>query len=133
MGIVLQTGATKDTMKSILIVDRDNQLRTMYESGLSGEGYKTFVAKSAEAAMRFLNSRDPHVDMIILDIDILSAGGIEMLERLLRSHKDTSVVLSSRDPRNSSETFTWLADAFIAKSNDLSYLKSTVRELLSVA
>lgn len=117
-------------MKSILIVDRDKQLRSLYEMGLGNEGYRTYSATSAGSALQFLKKNDSGIDLIIMDIGVLSAGGMELLEMMIREHKDMNVILSSDFPSNRRNSMTWLADAFIVKSPDLSELKQTVMQLV---
>jgi len=56
--------------------------------------------------------------------------GIEVLEQIVSRYKKMPVILHTAYPNYQSDFMTWLADAFVVKSSDLSVLKKTVKELL---
>ena len=52
-------------MKSILVVDDEKEIRINLRDLLEKEGYKFYIANSAEAAERILNSEK--IDLMLLD------------------------------------------------------------------
>jgi len=118
-------------MKTILLVDDDENVRLMCERGLRGEGYVTHSVSSGPEAMQFM-AKNPTVDLIILDIRMAPFDGIEVLKQLRAKRVNIPVILYS-DYSFYKENFdTWLANAYVVKSSDLRELKDKVKELLSL-
>jgi DNA-binding response OmpR family regulator len=117
-------------MKSILIVDDEAGIRGLYETELQSEGFKTVSVASGEEALDYVGF-NKNVDLVILDIKMDKMDGLEVLERL-RSHIDAvPIILNSAYSTYKNNFTSWLADAYLVKSADLSELKDKVRELLA--
>ncbi len=56
--------------------------------------------------------------------------GIETLSKIVSRYKKIPVILHTAYAHYKNDFMTWLADAFVVKSSDLSILKKTVKELL---
>ncbi len=67
-------------MPKILIVEDEKMLSEMYQDRFEAEGIKVFAAFSAEEALEKLNKESP--DLILLDILLPRANGIEFVEKL---------------------------------------------------
>lgn len=118
-------------MKTILLVDDDENVRLMCERGLRDEGYATHSVSSGPEALQFV-AENPPVDLIILDIKMAPFDGIEVLKQLRARRVNIPVILYS-DYSSYRENFTtWLADAYVVKSSDLGELKKKVKQLLSL-
>jgi len=118
-------------MKTILIVDDDENARLMCEKSLRGEGYTTHSVSSGPEALQFM-ARNPQTDLIVLDIRMSPPDGIEVLKQL-RAQKVAVPVILYSDYSFYKENFdTWLADAYVVKSPELGELKRKIRELLSL-
>jgi CheY-like chemotaxis protein len=117
-------------VKSILIVDDEDDIRSLYESELNGEGFKTYSVSSGEEALQFVE-QNPDIDLVILDIKMSQMDGLRVLEEL-RSRKTTlPVILNSAYSTYKSNFNSWLADAYLVKSSNLEELKNQVKELLA--
>ena len=82
-------------MKTILIVDDDSIIATVYRYKLSSEGFVVKVVRSGEAAIQFVENETP--DLIILDWMLPQMDGIGVL-KILRSRpatQQTPVILFS--------------------------------------
>lgn len=117
-------------MKSILIVDDEEGIRGLYESELQSEGFRTVSVSSGEEALDYVGV-DRNVDLVILDIKMDRMDGLEVLEELRSRVNGIPVILNSAYSTYKNNFTSWLADAYLVKSADLSELKNKVRELLA--
>lgn len=116
-------------MKTILIVDDDDDFRLLCERELQFDGYVTRSMSSGKDALLFVADH-PEVKLMILDIKMVPLDGMQVLEELRAKKIKFPVILYSDYPFYKNDFKTWLADAFLVKSSDLSELKRTVREFL---
>lgn len=81
--------------KKILIVDDQEDIRSLVEGILEDEGYSTLQAENSQIAEKIIAEGD--VDMIILDIWLEDSDldGIELLKKLVKSNSDIPVVMIS--------------------------------------
>jgi CheY-like chemotaxis protein len=83
-------------MKTILLIDDDPFVTTLYRTCLSNEGYRVETANSGESALEKLNSTIP--DLIVLDLNMPGLNGVDVLKQV-RTRPDTTdcpvIVLSN--------------------------------------
>ena len=77
----------------ILIVDDEANLRRMLRALLEQEGYSVLEAGSAEAGLGLL--REGHPDVVLLDVVLPGASGLESLRRFQASAPGTAIVMMS--------------------------------------
>lgn len=65
---------------SILIVDDDEDLRTIVQGRLARQGYKVRVAADAQAAFEALRAKAP--DLILLDVNLPDLSGYDISRRI---------------------------------------------------
>jgi len=118
--------------KRILIVDDDENARALCERELRDTGYGTHSTSSGSEALQFINS-NPQVDLIVLDIKMPSMDGMEVLKKLRARQINIPVILYSDYSAYKGNFLTWLADAYLVKSSDLTELKEKVKELLNLS
>ncbi len=82
----------KPTAK-ILVVDDDDEIRSLLSVVLAREGFEILPAKDAAAARRVLGSRNA-VDLIILDIMMPGEDGLTFCQRL-RETQDVPILMVS--------------------------------------
>ena len=69
-------------MKSILIVDDEENIRETLKDVLEDEGYAVFLAENGKVALRIL---DTHVvDVILLDLWLPEIGGMDVLKMMIQ-------------------------------------------------
>lgn len=119
-------------MAKILFVDDEPALRLLYSDELKEEGYQVVTAANCDEAVKRLEEQD--IDLVVLDIQIGQESGLEMLQKIVREQKDLPVVLCSAYNCYKDDFSSWLADAYIVKSSDLTELKGEIiRQLARVA
>jgi two-component system OmpR family response regulator len=81
------------TATKILVVDDDDEIRSLLQVILTREGFDVQPAKDATTARRILNA-PASVDLIILDVMMPGEDGLSFCERL-RETQDTPVLMVS--------------------------------------
>jgi two-component system, OmpR family, response regulator len=77
----------------ILVVDDDDEIRSLLQVVLTREGFDVQLAKDAPAARKILGARNG-VDLIILDIMMPGEDGLSFCQRL-RETQDTPILMVS--------------------------------------
>lgn len=114
--------------KKILLVDDEQEQLSLYEQALREEGYLVLCAGNGKEALACLEAS--HFDLVILDVVMPVMDGIEALERIVSRYRKMPIILHSGCPDYHTDFMTWLADAFVVKSSDISVLKESVKALL---
>lgn len=116
-------------MKTILVVDDEENIRLLYKMELSEEGYRVITASSGEEALEILEKEKP--DLITLDIKMGGMSGIEFLRKIKNTNRDLPVIISTAYGDYKDDFSVWASDAYITKSATLDELKARIKELLS--
>jgi two-component system, response regulator, stage 0 sporulation protein F len=114
-------------MKTILVVDDDDAIRTLLQDELLDEGYNVLTASNARDALRMV--QEEALDLVILDIRMPGMNGLEALPRILGLKEGLPVILNSAYTQYQESFMSWAADAYVVKSSDLSELKAKIKEL----
>jgi DNA-binding response OmpR family regulator len=77
----------------ILIVDDDEQVRSMLKKFLGRTGYEVQEARNGKEALQIHNSQP--ADLIIIDILMPDKDGIETIVELRRIHQDVKIIAIS--------------------------------------
>jgi len=115
-------------MTKLLVVDDEKNIRRLYETELTGAGYDVSTAESAEEALEMIEKEPP--DLVILDIRLEGMDGIDCLRTIMEKRRDLPVILNSAYSTYKQDFASWMADAYVVKSADLSELKGTIEEVL---
>ena len=112
---------------SILIVDDDRGQRSLLETFLRAQGYRTQSAASGEAALELLLNGT--FAMMISDVRMPGISGIETLRRVRQKHPTLPVLLVTAfaDIRSAVAAMRDGAVNYLAKPIDLDELIATVR------
>ena len=78
-------------MGAILVVDDEPLQRNILKTILSGEGYETYAASSAEEALKLAKSYSP--DIVLTDLKMNGMDGIELLEQLSHEKVTPAVII----------------------------------------
>ena len=116
-------------MKTILVVDDDEAIRTLLQEELEEEGYKVLIATNARDALKMV-AAEP-LDLVILDIRMPGMDGLEALPRILGIKEGLPVIMNTAYTQYQDSFMSWAADAYVVKSSDLSELKAKVKELVN--
>lgn len=118
-------------MSRIMVVDDESAIRKLYQKEFLENGYDVIVVKNGQEALDKVEN-DKNIDLIILDIKMEGLDGLEVLNELRVKTREIPVILNSAYSTYKSDFTSWLADAYLVKSYDLTELKEKVQELLSV-
>ncbi len=112
----------------LLFVDDDEGFLELYRSAFAREGFTVETAASVEGARERL--AEGEIDVVILDIRLGEASGLALLREIKAEPKPLPVVLSTAYARYQDDFSSWLADAYVVKSSDLSELRGAVQRCL---
>lgn len=116
-------------MPRILVVDDEDDLRLLYADELQDEGYEVATVGSGHEARELLGKEA--FDLMILDIQMRGESGLDLLKDIVRERDDLPVILCTAFSMYKDDFSSWLADAYVVKSSDLSELKEQVRKVLA--
>jgi DNA-binding NtrC family response regulator len=118
-------------MKHILVIDDERDILTCLEEALSGEGYRVTGVVSGAEALDLLARDAP--DLVMLDLRMPDINGIEVLQRLRRTHPKLPVIVCSAltSYRTDFDIVTGNVGAFLEKPLDLDEVVQTVGRLLA--
>ncbi len=116
-------------MTTILLVEDDKNERLLYEQELRREDYEVITATNGKEALEKVQEQPP--DLIIMDICMPKMDGIEAMGRIVSKHKGIPIIINTAYDSYKDKFMSWLADAYIIKSSDLTELKNKIKELLT--
>jgi CheY-like chemotaxis protein len=67
-------------MATILLIDDEEQVRTLFQMALAGAGYRVLAAEGGQHGLRLLQHQE--VDLILVDIFMPETDGLELISRL---------------------------------------------------
>ena len=120
---------TSLSKKKLLIVDDEENLRTLYEAAFTAEGYDVVLADCGKTALSLVEREQP--DLVVLDIRMPGMDGLDTMGDILSQNNQIPVVINSAYTHYKENFMSWSADAYVVKSSDLSELKGVVGDLLS--
>ena len=80
-------------MRTVLIIDDEPGIRTVFQEILEDEGYKVLTAEDGIVGLE-IASRES-IDLVFLDVWLPNMGGIDVLKKVKEDHADTEVVMIS--------------------------------------
>ncbi|KAA3663176.1 MAG: response regulator [Calditrichaeota bacterium] len=114
--------------EKILIFDQDGNLQQTYRHELEDEGYRVYAAFDNEEALAHIHTNA--IDIVVMEIVFSNGLGLDYLHNIANTDRSLKVVINSGFTEYKYDFHTWLANAFITKSDDLTELKSTIRRIL---
>ncbi len=81
--------------ETILIIDDEVQIRRLLEITLSSNGYKIFEAGTGKEGL--IAAATQHPSLIILDLGLPDADGIEILKKIREWYQKPILILSVRN------------------------------------
>ncbi len=116
-------------MSTILLVEDDKNQCLLYEQELRLEDYEVITAIDGKEALEKVQEQPP--DLIIMDINMPKMDGIEAMGKIVSKHKGIPIIIYSAYSSYKDNFMSWLANAYIIKSSDLTELKNKIKELLT--
>ena len=117
---------------SVLIVDDETAIRQMLEKVVSGYGYSTKTAASAEEADQWLSAM--RFDVVLLDIELPRMNGVEFLSwALAKDPKMAVIMLTGLDnPDLALECLSKGARTYFVKPFDASFIQHALRDAVAM-
>ena len=112
--------------KKILVVDDEKSIREMLMKFLAEKGYRACGAAGGDEALKVLKREKP--DVVLLDIRMPGADGIETLKKIKRADKRVGVIMvTAVSEREVAEQCLELgAFDYITKPISLKYLEESL-------
>lgn len=79
-------------MKRVLVVDDTKNIRNLLSTCLEIRGYNVITADNGVEALRIINSKDIHIDLILLDIRMPGISGTEIL-KIIKAERELCPVI----------------------------------------
>jgi CheY-like chemotaxis protein len=117
----------------ILIVDDEADIRDLLAQFLTINGYRTTAAASAAEALK-VGRQDPP-DLIIADLQLEDADGLEMIAELKAMLPDKPVILLTGvlfDPKVVRDVLSTKVACYLEKTSSLAQILEAVQHLLGV-
>jgi len=124
---------SRDRTVTVLVVEDDAALLGLISRMLKGAGYHVLTASSAEAAEQALGARPGRVDLLLTDVVMPGASGLELVERVQDMRPEMAVLYMSGYPDDElgAVTLAALEDRLIRKPFSTGRLLTAVREALA--
>jgi len=81
---------------SLLVVDDSSETREFLERHLRTHGYDVISAADAGSALRVLSTAE--VDLVITDVKMPGASGLDLVRHVTENHRDTEIMLITGYP-----------------------------------
>src|SRR5579871_3244372 len=125
----LVTEATPFKGKKILVVDDEAPILEAVSYSLRKEGFKVSMAMNAEACMRSFREDQP--DLIILDVMLPSASGLQVCKKIRQTHDTPIILLTARaEERDKIMGLELGADDYVTKPFSVRELLARVKAVL---
>jgi len=115
-------------MPKILVVDRDQVIQSLYKEEFTEEGFEVYCTGNCHAFMEMVGKIGP--DVILLEIDLPSRNGLDLLQEIRKSYYDMPVIVCTAYGSFRYDPKVIAADYFVEKSWNLDELKVKVRMAL---
>ena len=100
-------------MPTILLVDDDDQFRTIFAESLRRAGYDVREARDGDEGIK--SYRDRPADLIITDLIMPEKEGLEMIQEFRRSEPEVKIIAISGGSRHGASDYLRFARAFGAR------------------
>lgn len=127
------TDASPRMSPSVLVIDDEPDLRTLYELSLTREGYEVFTADSVAQSLAALQSRSFHA--VVSDMQLPDGLGLEVLKFLSQAQRSERcvVITAHGSAENAVEALKAGAFDYLSKPVDLKQFRSVVAQAVKLS
>lgn len=75
-------GVGSRSVRGVLVVEDDNELRKLFGFLLEAEGFTVFLADDGQVGLDLLAAHADEIDMVITDLGLPGIGGVELIKRV---------------------------------------------------
>jgi DNA-binding response OmpR family regulator len=119
---------SNDETYRILLVEDEPSLLELYQKELEDEGFQVTTTMDGDQAIDLAKTVLPN--LVVLDIKINKVLGLEVLREIKTFDRKIPVILNTAYATFRAHFASWMADAYIVKSSDLTELKRSIKKLL---
>ena len=80
-------------MINVLVIEDEENIRTIIKKVLTREGYKVLEAGSAEEGLEIIDKKP--IDLIVLDVTLPNMDGYEFTKELRSSHMEIPILMAT--------------------------------------
>jgi DNA-binding response OmpR family regulator len=119
-------------MSRVLVVEDEQHLADGLRFNLEAEGYQVKVADTGEAALEIIQSDQPDVDVVVLDVMLPGKDGFTVMSEMRAAGQfvPTLMLTARGHPEDVLKGFAAGADDYLTKPFELSILIARLRGLL---
>jgi hypothetical protein len=116
----------------ILVVEDDDQVRTVVSKGLPRLGYEVLVVRNAEEALAMVDKHPGRIDLLLTDVVMPGLSGPQLAERLTARRPEVRVVFMSGYPEAQDPALGFALDgrSYLQKPFALAELAEKIRQAL---
>jgi two-component system, NtrC family, response regulator PilR len=131
--MLLPTDASHRSAPSVLVIDDEPDLRTLYELSLTREGYEVVTAESVAQSLAALNQRSFHA--VVSDMQLPDGLGLEVLKFLAQGQRSERcvVITAHGSAENAVEALKAGAFDYLSKPVDLKQFRSVVAQAVRLS
>ncbi len=121
-----------DKPARILIIDDDENIRTVIQTILEDEGYVVEVADTGQGAIQ--KSEEAFYNLALIDVRLPDMEGIELLTKLRETEPKMRKIIVTGYPtlQNAINAVNKGADGYVMKPFDVEKILTTIKDLLRV-
>ncbi len=113
---------------TILIADRNRNVRDFLSRELSAEGYEIITARDGNEIMKEIESRSP--DLLVLDLEIPYTDSFAILQKVQTRRPPLPVVIHTFLTEESERDKLSETEIYIEKSGNLDHLRAAINDML---
>ena len=114
---------------TLLIVDRNRNIREFLQRELITDGYRVILACDGRQVLKIIENETP--DLLIIDLDIPYADELRVFERLHDTNQFIPLLVHTLLPGDTINSFIQKAAGFVEKDgNNITNLKDTITQVL---
>ena len=119
-------------LEMVLVVDDEEPILEVAKEILEGRGYRAVTAASGEEALELFKSRNPRIDLVILDLGMPGMGGRRCLAGLMEIDPRVPVIVASgySEKIHAREVLEAGARGFVRKPYRMDDMLKKIREVL---
>ncbi len=125
-------GPARSGGEVILVVEDDDQVRTVVSKGLPRLGYEVLVVRNAEEALALVEKHPGRIDLLLTDVVMPGLSGPQLADRLTARRPETRVVFMSGYPEAQDPAlgFSLNGRSYLQKPFALAELAEKIRQSL---
>ena len=117
-------------MINVLVIEDEENIRTIIKKVLTREGYKVLEAGSAEEGLEIIDKKP--IDLIVLDVTLPNMDGYECTKELRSSHMEIPILMATARqlPMDKHKGFIVGTDDYMTKPLDMDEFILRIKALL---